>query len=61
MASIKLLDPPDYSGDERQALIDFVLSPQEVAHSGLPEAGRATQVRHEGGPARETSRSSRWR
>ena len=26
MASIKLLDPPDYSGDERQALIDFVLA-----------------------------------
>jgi len=26
MASIKLLDPPNYSGDERQALIDFVLA-----------------------------------
>ena len=61
MASIKLLDPPNYNGDERQALIDFVLSPQEVARSGLPRAGRATQVRYEGGPSRKTSRSSRWR
>jgi hypothetical protein len=26
MASIKLLDPPNYSGDERHALIDFVLA-----------------------------------
>ena len=43
MASIKLLGPPDYSAEEQAGADRFRVGPQEVAHPGFPEAGRATQ------------------
>jgi len=51
MASIKLLDPPNYSGDERQALIDFVLALKKshiqdfLKQVELPKSGTKQDLR----------------
>jgi hypothetical protein len=51
MASIKLLDPPDYNGDERQALIDFVLALRKshvrdfLEQVELPKSGTKEDLR----------------
>src|SRR3990170_2878980 len=51
MASIKLLRPPDYTAEERQALIDFVLHLRKshiqdfLARAELPKSGTKSDLR----------------
>jgi len=51
MASIKLLGPPDYSAEEQQALIDFVLALRKshiqdfLKQVELPRSGTKQELR----------------